>query len=99
MNETIINYILQRLSFSLHLQADLEEAKASEAHKFQTSLEALQKKLAEANATVVKEKEAARKAIQEAPPVIQEKEVIIEDTKRIESLTKEVNSLKVLSEV
>ena len=99
MNETIINYILRTLSFSLHLQADLEEAKAIEAQKLQNSLEALQKKLAEANATVVKEKEAARKAIQEAPPVVLEKEVIIEYTKRLESLMKEVNSLKVLSEV
>ncbi|GJY30391.1 myosin-11 isoform X1, partial [Tanacetum coccineum] len=85
-----------RLQLEKRLRTDLEEAKASEAHKFQTSLEALQKKLAEANATVVKEKEAARKAIQEAPPVVQEKEIIIEDTKRIESLTKEVNSLKAL---
>lgn len=77
----------------------MEEAKTSEAHKFQNSLEALQKKLDEANATVIKEKEAkeaAVKAIEEAPPVIQEKEVIIEDTKKIESLTTEVNNLLVM---
>ncbi|XP_076890780.1 myosin-11-like [Bidens hawaiensis] len=83
-----------RLQLEKRLRTDLEEAKASEANKFRNSLEALQKKLDEANATIIKEKEAARKAIKEAPPVIQQKEVIIEDTKRIESLTKEVNGLK-----
>lgn len=56
----------------------------------------MQKKLDEANATIIKEKEAARKAIEEAPPVVQEKEVIVEDTKRIESLTAEIKNLKVV---
>ncbi|KVI07409.1 Dil domain-containing protein [Cynara cardunculus var. scolymus] len=83
-----------RLQLEKRLRTDLEEAKANEAAKFQSSLESLQKKLDEANATIIKEKEAARKAIEETPPVIQEKEVIIEDTKKIESLTREVNDLK-----
>ncbi|KAI3762096.1 hypothetical protein L1987_52519 [Smallanthus sonchifolius] len=87
-----------RLQLEKRLRTDLEEAKVSEAHKFKNSLESLQKKLDEANATIIKEKEAARKAIEVAPPVIQEKEVIIEDTKRIESLTTEVNNLKTLLE-
>ncbi|KAL8233454.1 hypothetical protein R6Q59_019554 [Mikania micrantha] len=83
-----------RLQLEKRLRTDLEEAKANEAQKFKSSLESLQKNLDEANATIRKEKEAASKAIAEAPPVIQEKEVIIEDTKRIESLTTEVNDLK-----
>ncbi|KAJ0499977.1 putative myosin ATPase [Helianthus annuus] len=87
-----------RLQLEKRLRTDLEEAKASEANKFRNSLESLQKKLDEANATIIKEKEAARKAIEEAPPVIQEKEVIIEDTKKIESLTAEINHLKTLLE-
>nr|XP_043615028.1 myosin-11-like isoform X3 [Erigeron canadensis] len=87
-----------RLQLEKRLRTDLEEAKTNEAQKFQKSLEALQKKLDEANATIVQEKEAARKAIKEAPPVIQEKEVIIEDTKKVESLTAEVENLKALLE-
>ena len=75
----------------------MEEAKASEAQKFQNALEALQKKLDEANATFLKEKEeAARKALEEAPPVIKEKEVHVEDTKKVESMQAEINELKVM---
>ncbi|KAJ9545952.1 hypothetical protein OSB04_025659 [Centaurea solstitialis] len=87
-----------RLQLEKRLRTDLEEAKASEALKFQTTLESLQKKLDEANAVAAKEKETARKVIEETPPVIQEKEVIIEDTGKIESLTKQVNELKTLLE-
>ncbi|KAI7742853.1 hypothetical protein M8C21_027866, partial [Ambrosia artemisiifolia] len=83
-----------RLQLEKRLRTDLEEAKASEANKFRNSLQSLEKKLEEANATIIKEKEAARKAIEEAPPVIQEKIVVIEDTKTIESLTAEIKDLK-----
>ncbi|XP_071732062.1 myosin-11-like [Rutidosis leptorrhynchoides] len=87
-----------RLQLEKRLRTDLEEAKVNEARKFQNSLDDLQRKLNEANATIIEEKEAARKAIAEAPPVIQEKEVIIEDTKKIESLTTEVTKLKAFLE-
>ena len=49
----------------------------------------------EANAAVVREREAARKAIEEAPPVIKEIPVLVEDTEKINSLTSEVEALKV----
>jgi len=49
----------------------------------------------EANAVVVREREAARKAIEEAPPVIKEIPVLVEDTEKINSLTSEVEALKV----
>ena len=77
-------------------QTDLEEAKAQEIAKLQNSLQAMQAKVDETNALLVKEKEAARKAIEEAPPVIKETPVIVEDTKKVESLTEEVESLKVI---
>ncbi|CAH1430894.1 unnamed protein product [Lactuca virosa] len=83
-----------RLQLEKRLRTDLEEAKAQEALKFQNSLEAMQKKLDEANALAVKEREAAKKAIDEAPAVVEEKEIVIEDTKKIESLTAEVDELK-----
>ncbi|WZZ58134.1 hypothetical protein YC2023_058241 [Brassica napus] len=48
----------------------------------------------EANAAVIREREAARKAIEEAPPVIKETPVLVEDTEKINSLTSEVEALK-----
>ncbi|XP_031390706.1 myosin-17-like [Punica granatum] len=76
------------LQFEKRLRTDLEE-KAQEAAKFQDALLALQKQLEEANANIVKEREAAQKAIEEAPPVIKETPVMVEDT-----LTAEIESLK-----
>lgn len=61
----------------------------------QNSLQAMQAKVDEKNALLIKEREAAKKAIEEAPPVIKETPVIVEDTKKVESLTEEVDSLKV----
>lgn len=49
----------------------------------------------EAKAMVIKEREAARKAIEDAPPVIKETPVIIQDTEKIDSLTAELESVKV----
>ncbi|XP_055817494.1 myosin-11-like [Solanum dulcamara] len=84
-----------RLQLEKRLRTDLEETKAQEIAKSQEALEAMQKKVDEANALVVKEREAAKKAIEEAPPVIQETPVYVEDTKKVESLMEENNSLKV----
>ena len=78
------------------MQTDLEEAKAQEIAKMQSSLEAMQVKVDEANAIAAREKEAAKKAIEEAPPVVKETPVYVEDTKKVESLTEEVNKLKVI---
>ncbi|XP_022892536.1 myosin-11-like isoform X1 [Olea europaea var. sylvestris] len=83
-----------RLQLEKRLRTDLEETKAQEIAKLQNSLEDMQKKVEETNAVLVNEREAARKAIEEAPPVIKETPVYIEDTKKIDSLTKEVESLK-----
>lgn len=77
------------------MQTDLEEAKAQETAKLKNTVETLRKKVDETNELLVKEKEAARKAIEEAPPVIKEKEVFVQDTKQIESLTAELDNLKV----
>ena len=77
------------------MQTDLEEAKTQEIAKLQHSLQAMQSKIDETNVLLVKEREAAKKAIEEAPPVIKETPVFIEDTKKVESLRAEVDSLKV----
>ncbi|CAI9091439.1 OLC1v1026474C1 [Oldenlandia corymbosa var. corymbosa] len=83
-----------RLQLEKRLRTDLEEAKAQEIAKLQSSLETMQKKVDEAQATITKEREAAKKAIEEAPPVIKEVPVHVEDTQKVESLTEENKSLK-----
>ncbi|KAJ0014889.1 hypothetical protein Pint_20440 [Pistacia integerrima] len=83
-----------RLQLEKRLRTDLEEAKTHEVTKLQNSLQEMQKKVEETNALLIKEREAAKKAIADAPPVIKETQVLVEDTKKIESLTAEVESLK-----
>ncbi|KAI7749578.1 hypothetical protein M8C21_021880 [Ambrosia artemisiifolia] len=83
-----------RLQLEKRLRTDLEEAKAQDLIKFQNSLEAMQNKLDEANAMAAMEREAAKKAIEEATTVVEEKEIVIEDTKKIESLNEQVDGLK-----
>lgn len=55
----------------------------------------MQKQVEEANARALKEREAARKAIEEAPPVIKETPVMVQDTAKIDALTAEIETLKV----
>lgn len=78
------------------IQTDLEEAKAQELSKLQSSMEALQAKLDEASTRLAKEREVA-KTIEEAPPVVKETQVVVQDTEKIDSLTTEVQELKVCS--
>ena len=56
----------------------------------------MQSKVDETTAMLVKEREAAKKAIEDAPPVIEENTVLVQDTEKIDSLTDEVENLKVL---
>lgn len=55
----------------------------------------MQVQVEEAKSMVVKEREAARKAIEEAPPVIKEMPVMVQDTEKINSLSAEVEKLRV----
>ena len=56
----------------------------------------MQERLEESNARIIKERESARKTIEDTPPVIKETPVIVQDTEKIDALTAEVESLKVL---
>ncbi|KAG9452106.1 hypothetical protein H6P81_005010 [Aristolochia fimbriata] len=82
-----------RLQLEKRLRTDLEEAKAQEITKLQSSLQVLQAKVDETNALLIKEREAA-KAIEEAPPVIKETPVVVQDTEKLDALTAEVEKLK-----
>ncbi|KAE9609909.1 putative myosin ATPase [Lupinus albus] len=94
--EKRVEELTWRLQIEKRLRTDLEEDKAQEIAKLHDTLHTVQKQVEEANARVIKEREAAQKAIEEAPPVIKETPVIIQDTEKINSLTDEVNSLKEL---
>lgn len=94
--EKRVEELTWRLQLEKRLRSELEETKAQEAAKLQEALRVMQIQIDEANAKVIKEREAARKAIEEAPPVVKETPVIIQDTEKVDSLTAEVESLKSL---
>lgn len=77
------------------MQTELEETKAQEIAKLQEALQSMRTQVEEANDRVIKEREATRKAIEEAPPLIKETPVVVQDTAKIDALTDEVESLKV----
>ncbi|KAL6954316.1 hypothetical protein U1Q18_043179 [Sarracenia purpurea var. burkii] len=74
-----------RLDFEKHMRIDLEEAKGQEIAKLQSTLHDMQRQLDEAHAATIREKEAAKIAIEQAPPVI--KEVPVVDNSKVEELT------------
>lgn len=94
--EKRVEELTWRLQLEKRLRTDLEEEKAQEIAKLQEALHAMQIQVEEANAKVIKEREAARKAIEDAPPVVKETPVIVEDTEKINKLTAEIESLKAL---
>ncbi|GAB2226409.1 hypothetical protein Drorol1_Dr00022214 [Drosera rotundifolia] len=86
-----------RLQFEKRQRADLEESKEKEILKLQQSLQEMQMKVDEANALVVREREIARTAIEEADATaIKETPVPFEDSEKIERLSAEVDDLKAL---
>ncbi|KAL2510788.1 Myosin-11 [Abeliophyllum distichum] len=85
-----------RLQLEKRLRTDLEEAKGQEIAKLQQSLQAMQSKVDETNALLLKEREASQKAIEEASSIVQETPVPVEDTEKVDALTAEVENLKEL---
>ncbi|GJT52189.1 myosin-17-like protein [Tanacetum coccineum] len=94
--EKRVEELTWRLQLEKRLRTELEESKAQETAKLQDALRAMQIQIDEANAKVIKEREAARKAIEEAPPVVKETPIIVQDTEKVDTLTAEVESLKTL---
>lgn len=56
----------------------------------------MQLQIEEANKMVNRERVAARKAIEETPPIIKETPVFVENTEKINLLAPEIENLKVL---
>ncbi|KAK8605222.1 hypothetical protein V6N13_082673 [Hibiscus sabdariffa] len=96
--EKNVEELTWRLQLEKRLRTDLEEAKAQEIAKLQSTIQEMQKTIDDTNALLAQEQEAAKKTIEEAPPVIESREVLVEDTKKVEALTEEVESLKVSME-
>ncbi|KAK2645287.1 hypothetical protein Ddye_020482 [Dipteronia dyeriana] len=92
--EKRVEELTWRLQLEKQLRTNLEEEKAQHIAKLQDALHAMQLQVEEANSRVIKEREAARKAIEEAPPVIKETPVLVQDTEKLEALTAEVESFK-----
>ncbi|KAJ0797373.1 putative myosin ATPase [Helianthus annuus] len=82
--EKRVEELTWRLDFEKHLRVDLEEAKGQEITKLQNALQEMQEKLEEAHNQIIHEKEAAKIAIEQAPPVI--KEVPVVDNTKVEEL-------------
>lgn len=80
-------------TFSFCIQIDLEEAKGQEIAKLQSTLQEMQGQLDEAHAAIIHEKEAAKLAIEQAPPVI--KEVPVVDETKLEILRSHNEELEV----
>ncbi|RLN40071.1 Myosin-J heavy chain [Panicum miliaceum] len=83
--EKRVEELTWRLDVEKRLRTDLEEAKGQEIGKLQSALQEMQEKIEESHAAVVKEKEAAKLAIEQAPPKIVEVPVV--DTEKVEELT------------
>nr|XP_016489507.1 PREDICTED: myosin-9-like isoform X1 [Nicotiana tabacum] len=94
--EKQVEELTWRLQLEKRLRTDLEEAKGQEIAKLKNSLEEVQSKVDQTNALLVKEREAAQKAIEEATSIVEEKPVLVEDTEKIDALNAEVENLKVL---
>ncbi|CAH1448795.1 unnamed protein product [Lactuca virosa] len=90
--EKRVEELTWRLDFEKHLRVDLEEAKGVEITKLQNALQEMQVKLEEAHNQIVHEKEAAKIAIEQAPPVI--KEVPVVDNTKLEELTDQNHKLE-----
>ncbi|KAL3732747.1 hypothetical protein ACJRO7_029401 [Eucalyptus globulus] len=82
--EKRVEELTWRLEFEKHLRIDLEETKRQEIEKLQNALDNMRSLLDEAHAAVIREKEAAKLAIEHASPII--KEIAVVDDSKLERL-------------
>ncbi|XP_078432138.1 myosin-17-like [Wolffia australiana] len=92
--EKRVEELTWRLQLEKRLRVDLEEAKGHEVARLHEALQEMKRQVEEAQSLVIKEREAARRAIEEEPPVIKEAPVLVHDIEKIGALTTQVESLK-----
>ncbi|XP_024993286.1 myosin-12-like isoform X1 [Cynara cardunculus var. scolymus] len=90
--EKRVEELTWRLDFEKHLRVDLEEAKGQEITKLQNALQEMQGRLDEAHNQILHEKEEAKIAIEQAPPVI--KEVPVVDNTKVDELASHNHKLE-----
>uniref|UniRef100_M8BS99 Myosin-J heavy chain n=1 Tax=Aegilops tauschii TaxID=37682 RepID=M8BS99_AEGTA len=90
--EKRVEELTWRLDVEKHLRVDLEVAKGQEITKLQSALQEMQEKLEQAHAAIINEKEAAKLAIEQAPPKIVEVPVV--DNAKVELLTSQNEELE-----
>ncbi|XP_073274635.1 myosin-12 isoform X2 [Primulina huaijiensis] len=90
--EKRVEELTWRLDFEKHLRVDMEEAKGQEIARLKNALLDMQIQLDVAQAAIIHEKEAAKIAIEQAPPVI--KEVPIVDNTKVEQLANQNQELE-----
>jgi myosin-5 len=77
------------------VQDNVERQRLDEISRLHEMVDVLQQAVEDAEVRVIAEREAAIKAIAEAPPVIKETVVWVEDTEKVNSWNAEVGRLKV----
>ncbi|WCJ20549.1 myosin-like protein XIF [Euphorbia peplus] len=90
--EKRVEELTWRLDLEKQLRIDLEGAKGQEMAKLQNALHEMQEQLEKAHAAIIQEKEAAKLAIEQAPPVI--KEVPVVDNTKLELLKNQNEELE-----
>ncbi|KAK1260558.1 hypothetical protein QJS04_geneDACA002230 [Acorus gramineus] len=91
--EKQVEELTWRLQLEKRMRADLEEAKTQENAKLQSALQEMQLQFKEAKAALMKEREVAKRAAEEAPII---REVPVIDTTLLNKLTVENEKLKAL---
>nr|GLL30727.1 myosin-11-like [Ipomoea trifida] len=92
--EKQVEELTWRVQLEKRLRTDLEEAKAAEIAKLQNTIQSMHGKVEETTSLLSKEKEAAKKAIEEVSSIVKETPVAVEDTAKIESLSTEMDTIK-----
>lgn len=77
------------------MQTDLEETKDQEIAKLQDMLHVIQLRVEETKSMLNEEREAAQTSVKEASAVIKETVVFVPDKESFDSLTNEIEKLKV----
>ncbi|KAG6492988.1 hypothetical protein ZIOFF_047960 [Zingiber officinale] len=81
--------------FTALCKVELEEKKDTEIVTLKDMLNMMQLQVEEAKLMVIKERKVAQKAMEEASPVIKETRVFVDDRRNFDSLTSEIELLKV----
>ncbi|KAH9292877.1 hypothetical protein KI387_041931 [Taxus chinensis] len=93
--EKQVEELTWRLQLEKRMRADLEEAKSQETAKLQSALQEMEVQVRETNILLEKEREVAKKAMEQVKTVI-ETPVLVVDAEKLEIISNENEKLKAL---